>query len=155
MTGAAGSTMPDWWGRYDDTNVSVSQYEVTVVSSASLSNRLSTSPWQSLQSRNFSTIHAASPAGESAKLAAYRSAYILAVDEVPFDSKLLRHESVHCVSDRLACRDVTLRDGGKTESREGRHHHVCLLKSIGERQQLHEGVRPTVQHHHGRCSRCL
>jgi hypothetical protein len=35
-----------------------------------LLNRLSTSPWQSLQSRNFSTIHAASPAGESAKLAA-------------------------------------------------------------------------------------
>ena len=45
---------------------------------------------------------------------AYRSAYILAVDEVPFDTKLLRHESVHCVSDRLACRDVTLRDGGKS-----------------------------------------
>jgi hypothetical protein len=86
---------------------------------------------------------------------AYRSADILAVDEVPFDTKLLGHQEMHGVGDRLACRDVAVGDGGKAESREGRRHHVGLLKSSGERQHLHEGVRPPVQHHHGRCSRCL
>ena len=35
------------------------------VSGVSLENTLSTSPLQSLQARNFSTIHAARPAGES------------------------------------------------------------------------------------------
>ena len=46
--------------------VPVTQYNMTVVSSWSLLNRRSTSPPQSLQSRHFSTIQAASPTGESA-----------------------------------------------------------------------------------------
>ncbi len=43
----------------------VAQYSMMFVSSWSLVKRLSMSPLQSLQVRNFSTIHAASPAGES------------------------------------------------------------------------------------------
>jgi hypothetical protein len=45
--------------------VSVTQYSVMLVSSSSLLNRDSMSPLQSLQLRNFSTIHALRPAGES------------------------------------------------------------------------------------------
>lgn len=41
--------------------VPVTQYKVMVVSSSSLVKRRSTSPPQSLQARNFSTIQAASP----------------------------------------------------------------------------------------------
>jgi hypothetical protein len=48
----------------------VSQYRVMSVSSSSLLNTDSTSPSQSLHARNFSTIHAASPAGESDRPAA-------------------------------------------------------------------------------------
>jgi len=43
----------------------VIQYRVALVSSTSRENRRSTSPPQSLQSRNFSTIHASRPTGES------------------------------------------------------------------------------------------
>jgi hypothetical protein len=38
---------------------------------------------------------------------ANRSTDVLAVDQVPFDTKLLRHQEMHGVSDRLAGRDVT------------------------------------------------
>ena len=48
----------------------VAQYRVKMVASVSRSQRLVTSPPQSLQSRYLSTIHAASPAGESASAAA-------------------------------------------------------------------------------------
>ena len=51
----------------DEFIVSVAQYNVTLVSSSSLLNLFSITPSQSLQARNFSTIHAASPAGESVK----------------------------------------------------------------------------------------
>ena len=40
---------------------------ITLVSSSSLVNTLSRSPWQSLQARNFSMIQPASPTGESFK----------------------------------------------------------------------------------------
>ena len=43
----------------------VTQYVITFVSSWSRVNTVSGSPSQSLQVRNFSTIHASSPAGES------------------------------------------------------------------------------------------
>jgi hypothetical protein len=51
--------------RIDEPIVAVSQYNVTFVRISSFVNRRSTSPWQSLHARSFSTIHAASPAGES------------------------------------------------------------------------------------------
>jgi len=43
----------------------VTQYTVTLVSRVSFEKLRSTSPPQSLHVRNFSTIHAASPTGES------------------------------------------------------------------------------------------
>jgi hypothetical protein len=48
----------------------VAQYRVATVSRASLSQRVSRSPPQSLQSRYLSMIQAASPAGESIRAAA-------------------------------------------------------------------------------------
>lgn len=48
----------------------VSQYIVTLVRISSLVDERSTSPPQSLHDRNFSTIHEASPAGESVRLTA-------------------------------------------------------------------------------------
>lgn len=50
--------------------VPVAQYNVTTVSRVSLSQRVSKSPPQSLQSRYLSMIQAASPAGESISAAA-------------------------------------------------------------------------------------
>ena len=53
------------YGPKDVPIASVTQYRVIQVSSSSRENADSTSPSQSLQLRRFSTIHAASPAGES------------------------------------------------------------------------------------------
>ena len=53
------------YSRAADAIVPVSQYVVALASSSSLVKRLSTSPSQSLNDRNISTSHAASPAGES------------------------------------------------------------------------------------------
>jgi hypothetical protein len=51
--------------RIDELIVLVNQYRLMFVSSSSRLKRLSTSLPQSLQVRNFSTIQAARPAGES------------------------------------------------------------------------------------------
>ena len=51
----------------DDVAVFVNQYSETLVSSSSFVNFFSTLPSQSHHARNFSTIHAASPAGESVR----------------------------------------------------------------------------------------
>ncbi|WFR67184.1 hypothetical protein P9139_00510 [Curtobacterium flaccumfaciens] len=62
---AAGTAAFAWYIRIADPIVSVAQYSV---SSARTSSRVYTdqrSPSQSLHDRSFSTIHAASPAGES------------------------------------------------------------------------------------------
>jgi len=53
------------YSRAADAIVPVSQYVVAFASSSSLVKRRSTSPPQSLNERNISTSHAASPAGES------------------------------------------------------------------------------------------
>lgn len=53
--------------RIDEPIVRVSQYSVTFVRISSFVKRRSMSPSQSLHARSFSTIHAASPAGESVR----------------------------------------------------------------------------------------
>ena len=50
--------------------VPVVQYSMMTVSSSSRLNRVSRSPWQSLQARYLSMIQAASPDGESVSAAA-------------------------------------------------------------------------------------
>src|SRR5262245_55655560 len=57
-----------WFSQYrrvDDVIVPVTQYTVTLVSNWSRVKAFSGSPSQSLQARNFSTIHDNKPAGES------------------------------------------------------------------------------------------
>ena len=54
-----------WYIRIDEPIVPVSQYRVTFVSTSSLVKRRSSWPAKSLHARSFSTIYAASPAGES------------------------------------------------------------------------------------------
>jgi hypothetical protein len=53
------------YSRVEEFAVAGTQYSMTLVNSSSLLKRRSISPPQSLQVRNFSTIHAANPAGES------------------------------------------------------------------------------------------
>jgi hypothetical protein len=57
--------MVSQYSRQDEFAVSGTQYSMMLVSSSSLLKRRSTSPPQSLQVRNFSTIQAARPVGES------------------------------------------------------------------------------------------
>src|SRR6185295_9500512 len=52
------------YSRHDELAAAGTQYSITLVNNSSLVKRRSTSPSQSLQARNFSTIHAARPAGE-------------------------------------------------------------------------------------------
>src|ERR1700683_4210665 len=64
-TNCSGAFLVSLYSRKDDAMVCVIQYNVTFASSSSFVNRVSTSPPQSDQLRNFSMIQAANPAGES------------------------------------------------------------------------------------------
>ena len=57
--------MSSQYKRADEVIVCVTQYVITLVMSWSRVNTFSGSPSQSLQERNFSTIQASNPAGES------------------------------------------------------------------------------------------
>ena len=61
----SGAFLVSWYNRNDDEMVWVIQYNVTFASNSSFMKRVSTSPPQSDQLRNFSMIQAANPAGES------------------------------------------------------------------------------------------
>nr|WP_305728663.1 hypothetical protein [Nonomuraea pusilla] len=78
VMGGRGALCPQsaYW-RNDVPIEPVAQYNVRIVSSVSRSKRVSTSPPQSLQSRYLSTIHAASPTGESTSAAAIVSGRVI------------------------------------------------------------------------------